>query len=44
MPYLKFNIERYFYFSERWAFTIGLNFIYNFGMELVLSMSFRHPK
>lgn len=34
MPYLKFNVERYFYFSESWAFTIGLNLIYNFGMEL----------
>ena len=33
MPYIKFNVERYFYFTKKWAFTIGLNLIYNFGME-----------
>lgn len=34
MPYVKLNVVRYFYFSDRWAFKIGGNLIYNFGMEL----------
>ena len=33
MPYLKLNLERYLYFSEKWAFKYGLNIVYNFGME-----------
>ncbi|WP_198294914.1 hypothetical protein [Brachyspira pilosicoli] len=34
MPYVKANVVRYFYFSDRWSFKIGGNLIYNFGMEL----------
>ncbi|ADG72154.1 hypothetical protein [Brachyspira murdochii] len=34
MPYVKLNVVRYFYFSDRWSFKIGGNLIYNFGMEL----------
>ena len=33
MPYIKLNVEKYFYFSEKWAFKIGANMIYNFGIE-----------
>ena len=33
MPYIKLNVEKYFYFSEKWAFKIGANLLYNFGME-----------
>ena len=34
MPYIKLNLEKNFYMSERWAFKIGANLVYNFGMEL----------
>ena len=34
MPYVKLNLEKNFYMSERWAFKIGANLVYNFGMEL----------
>ena len=34
MPYIKLNLEKNFYMSEKWAFKIGVNFLYNFGMEL----------
>lgn len=34
MPYIKLNVSKYFYISEKWAFKIGGNIIYNFGMEL----------
>lgn len=34
MPYVKLNLSKYFYISEKWAFKIGGNIIYNFGMEL----------
>lgn len=33
MPYIKLNLERHIYFSEKGAFTYGLNIVYNFGME-----------
>ena len=33
MPYVKLNLERHIYFSEKWTFTYGLNIVYNFGME-----------
>ena len=33
MPYIKLNLEKNFYMSELWAFKIGANMIYNFGME-----------
>ena len=33
MPYIKLNLEKYFYMSELWAFKIGANLLYNFGME-----------
>ena len=33
MPYIKLNLEKNFYISELWAFKIGANMIYNFGME-----------
>ena len=33
MPYIKLNLEKSFYMSELWAFKIGTNMIYNFGME-----------
>ncbi len=33
MPYIKLNLEKDFYMSELWAFKIGANMIYNFGME-----------
>ena len=33
MPYVKLNLEKNFYMSERWAFKIGANLLYNFGME-----------
>ena len=33
MPYIKLNLEKNFYMSERWAFKIGANLLYNFGME-----------
>ena len=33
MPYVKLNLEKNFYISELWAFKIGANMIYNFGME-----------
>lgn len=33
MPYIKLNLERNFYMSELWAFKIGANILYNFGME-----------
>ena len=33
MPYIKLNLEKNFYMSERWAFKIGANLVYNFGME-----------
>ena len=32
MPYVKLNVVRYFYFSDRWSFKIGGNLVYNFGM------------
>ena len=34
MPYVKLNLSKYFYISDKWAFKIGGNIIYNFGMEL----------
>ena len=34
MPYVKLNVSKYFYISEKWAFKIGGNILYNFGMEL----------
>ena len=33
MPYVKLNLEKNFYMSELWAFKIGANLVYNFGME-----------
>ena len=36
MPYIKLNLEKSFYMSELWAFKIGANMIYNFGMEFDL--------
>ena len=33
MPYIKLNLEKNFYMSELWAFKIGINLLYNFGME-----------
>ena len=33
MPYIKLNLEKNFYISELWAFKIGGNILYNFGME-----------
>ena len=33
MPYVKLNLEKNFYMSELWAFKIGANLLYNFGME-----------
>ena len=33
MPYIKLNLEKNFYMSELWAFKIGANLLYNFGME-----------
>ena len=33
MPYIKLNVEKSFYMSELWAFKIGANLLYNFGME-----------
>ena len=33
MPYIKLNLEKNFYMSELWAFKIGANLVYNFGME-----------
>ena len=33
MPYIKLNFEKNFYMSEKWAFKIGINLVYNFGME-----------
>ena len=33
MPYIKLNLEKSFYMSELWAFKIGANLLYNFGME-----------
>ena len=33
MPYIKLNFEKNFYMSELWAFKIGANLVYNFGME-----------
>ena len=33
MPYVKLNLEKDYYISELWAFKIGANMIYNFGME-----------
>ena len=33
MPYVKLNLEKDFYMSELWAFKIGANLLYNFGME-----------
>ena len=33
MPYVKLNLEKSFYMSELWAFKIGANLLYNFGME-----------
>ncbi|TXJ19760.1 hypothetical protein EPJ79_00965 [Brachyspira aalborgi] len=33
MPYVKLNLEKNYYISELWAFKIGANMIYNFGME-----------
>ena len=35
MPYIKLNLEKDFYISELWAFKIGANLLYNFGMELI---------
>ena len=34
MPYIKLNLEKNYYISDSWAFKIGVNFLYNFGMEL----------
>ena len=33
MPYIKLNLEKNFYISDSWAFKIGGNILYNFGME-----------
>ena len=33
MPYIKLNLEKNFYISDSWAFKIGANLLYNFGME-----------
>ena len=33
MPYIKLNLEKNFYMSDSWAFKIGVNMVYNFGME-----------
>ena len=33
MPYIKLNLEKNFYMSDSWAFKIGANLVYNFGME-----------
>ena len=33
MPYIKLNLEKNFYMSELWDFKIGVNLLYNFGME-----------
>lgn len=33
MPYIKLNLEKNFYMSDSWAFKIGVNLLYNFGME-----------
>lgn len=33
MPYIKLNLEKNFYMSDSWAFKIGVNMLYNFGME-----------
>ena len=33
IPYVKLNLEKNYYISELWAFKIGANMIYNFGME-----------
>ena len=33
MPYIKLNLEKNFYISDSSAFKIGLNLLYNFGME-----------
>ena len=33
MPYVKLNLEKNYYISELWAFKIGANLVYNFGME-----------
>ena len=33
IPYVKLNLEKNFYMSELWAFKIGANLLYNFGME-----------
>ena len=33
MPYVKLNLEKNYYISELWAFKIGANLLYNFGME-----------
>ena len=33
VPYIKLNFEKNFYMSELWAFKIGANLVYNFGME-----------
>ena len=33
MPYIKLSLEKNFYMSERWAFKIGADLLYNFGME-----------
>ncbi len=36
MPYIKLSLEKNFYMSERWAFKIGADLLYNFGMEFDL--------
>ena len=33
MPHVKLNLEKNFYMSDSWAFKIGVNLLYNFGME-----------
>ena len=33
MPYVKLNLEKNYYISDSWAFKIGANLVYNFGME-----------
>ena len=36
MPYIKLNLEKNFYISDSWAFKIGGNILYNFGMEFYM--------
>ena len=33
MPYIKLNLEKHIYLSEKWSLIAGLNILYNFGME-----------